>query len=153
MANNDKSEPKEKSEIQNNENSSRINLAILGGFVGAGIGLLSNPGTGKKVLSSIGQSEAVRVAGKELRRTAQEVITDQAIIQIRKTAAGYLEKGRGNLITSKILKADDDQAAANTGPENELSTKYKELKEENKQLKDHLSKIDEKLNQLLDSKK
>ncbi|MGM7701460.1 GvpT/GvpP family gas vesicle accessory protein [Pseudalkalibacillus sp. Hm43] len=115
-----------------------MNFAVLGGIIGAGIGLLTTPGTGKKVIQNINQSETMRAAGNELRRTAQQIITDQLVMTFRETAAGYR------------LKRDASQG---NQQENDDSDRYQELKEENKQLNEHLQRIEEKLDALMESKK
>ena len=83
---------KQQNEQQEEKTQNSLNLAILGGVVGAGIGLLSSPQTSKKVLSRLGQSEIVRATGQELRRNAQDILTQQAMGALRQTATGYLEK-------------------------------------------------------------
>ncbi len=127
-------------QTKNDEHNQMIsmNFAVLGGIIGAGIGLLTTPGTGKKVIQNINQSETMRAAGNELRRTAQQIITDQLMMTLRETAAGYR------------LKRDATQS---NHQENEDFDLYKELKEENKQLNEHLQRIEEKLDTLMNSKK
>ncbi|MCJ7989846.1 gas vesicle protein GvpP [Priestia sp. OVS21] len=83
---------KQQNQQQEEKTQNSLNLAILGGVVGAGIGLLSSPQTSKKVLSRLGQSEIVRATGQELRRNAQDILTQQAMGALRQTATGYLEK-------------------------------------------------------------
>ena len=68
-----------------------MNLAILGGVVGAGIDFFQVRKR-VKVLSRLGQSEIVRATGQELRRNAQDILTQQAMGALRQTATGYLEK-------------------------------------------------------------
>ncbi|WP_224773359.1 GvpT/GvpP family gas vesicle accessory protein [Metabacillus idriensis] len=161
MASKDKEEKMENQEETNQQEEQKqdekqhnsLNYAILGGVVGAGIGLLSSPETSKKVFSSIGQSEVVRVAGKELRRTAQEIITEQAMVALRQTATGYLDKG--NLSSLLAPKKKKESSSENEKREDkELdSSQYEELKEENKNMNDQLQRIEEMLNQLIEAKK
>ncbi|WP_257962525.1 GvpT/GvpP family gas vesicle accessory protein [Bacillus sp. UMB0893] len=161
MASKDKEEKMENQEETNQQEEQKqdekqhnsLNYAILGGVVGAGIGLLSSPETSKKVFSSIGQSEVVRVAGKELRRTAQEIITEQAMVALRQTATGYLDKG--NLSSLLAPKKKKESSSENEKSEDkELdSSQYEELKEENKNMNDQLQRIEEMLNQLIEAKK
>lgn len=161
MASKDKEEKIENQEETNQQEEQKqdekqhnsLNYAILGGVVGAGIGLLSSPETSKKVFSSIGQSEVVRVAGKELRRTAQEIITEQAMVALRQTATGYLDKG--NLSSLLAPKKKKESSSENEKSEDkELdSSQYEELKEENKNMNDQLQRIEEMLNQLIEAKK
>lgn len=154
----EKMENQEESNQQEEQNQDEkqhnsLNYAILGGVVGAGIGLLSSPETSKKVINSLGQSEVVRVAGKELRRTAQEIITEQAMAALRQTATGYLDKG--NLSSLLAPKKKKESSSENEKSEDkELdSSQYDELKEENKNMNDQLQRIEEMLNQLIEAKK
>jgi gas vesicle protein len=125
---------------------SQIQLAVIGGVVGAGLGLLSNPGTGKKVAERLGQSEVMKMAGRELRTTLQDVIRDQATSSLRKAATGYLgSKAGGSLL--KLRKG-----TSSSGQSDDQSDGYEELKEENKNLNDRLSSIEEKLDKLLKAK-
>ncbi|WP_408011835.1 GvpT/GvpP family gas vesicle accessory protein [Pseudalkalibacillus sp. A8] len=138
----------------NEQQQNSMNFAIIGGLVGASIGLLSSPGTGKKVMNSLGQSEVVRAAGTELRRSAQQMITEQAMMALRQTAAGYWNKYEGSLLKQggAFLKpSNDEQESEESVIEND--EKYDELKEENKSLNEQLQRIEEKLNALLEEKK
>ncbi|MDQ0861833.1 GvpT/GvpP family gas vesicle accessory protein [Bacillus sp. V2I10] len=152
MENQEESNQKEE-QNQDEKQHNSLNYAILGGVVGAGIGLLSSPETSKKVFNSLGQSEVVRVAGKELRRTAQEIITEQAMVALRQTATGYLDKG--NLSSLLAPKKKKESSPGNEkSEEKELdSSQYDELKEENKNMNDQLQRIEEMLNQLIEAKK
>ncbi|OMP65931.1 YtxH domain-containing protein [Domibacillus epiphyticus] len=119
-----------------------INLALIGGVAGAGIGLLANPETSKKVLKNLGESEFVKLAAQEFRKTAQELLTDQAQTSIRQLASGYISKIDEGLLTPK--KELDD----NSGE----PSRIEEIKEENKNLNERLQKIEKMLNDLVDSK-
>ncbi|MDV2684668.1 GvpT/GvpP family gas vesicle accessory protein [Alkalihalophilus lindianensis] len=132
-----------------NDQSHSMNLAIIGGVVGAGIGLLSSPGTSKKVMKSLGESEVMRSAGKELKRTAQEIITEQALSSLRQTASGYMNGG--GLLSPK--KKNNEQEDSNESSNEDNSSEYEEIKEDNKQLNDRLERIEEMLSNLVDSKK
>lgn len=155
-----KEESKQSTEKNNQTNS--MNLALIGGVVGAGIGLLSSPGTSKKVMKSLSESEVMRSAGKELKRTAQEILTEQAINSFRQTASGYMNGG-GFLPKKKNEQQDEEQDQDQDEQQNkskeqdssqeQLSSEYDEIKEENKQLNDRLEKIEEMLNNLVESKK
>jgi gas vesicle protein len=146
-------EPKE----EQTSESRQMNYAIIGGVVGAGIGLLSNPGTGKKVVDSLGKSDVMRAASKELRRSAQEFLTEQAIITLRQSATGYMSKLEGGLLSPKKKKEEGAEAnEPQSGQSRESTTKsgeIEEIKEENKQLNDRLERIEEMLNSLVESKK
>ncbi|AWD68072.1 MULTISPECIES: GvpT/GvpP family gas vesicle accessory protein [Priestia] len=161
MSTTDKNVQSEKQENQQQEEKTQnsLNLAILGGVVGAGIGLLSSPQTSKKVLSRLGQSEIVRATGQELRRNAQDILTQQAMGALRQTATGYLEKDNlSKLLAPKKKKEEtsneqgDSQEEVSASAEMETS-QYEELKEENKNMNDQLQRIEEMLNKLMDAKK
>ncbi|MCM3252053.1 GvpT/GvpP family gas vesicle accessory protein [Priestia megaterium] len=150
---------KQQNQQQEEKTQNSLNLAILGGVVGAGIGLLSSPQTSKKVLSRLGQSEIVRATGQELRRNAQDILTQQAMGALRQTATGYLEKDNlSKLLAPKNKKEDasneqgDSQEEVSESAEMETS-QYEELKEENKNMNDQLQRIEEMLNKLMDAKK
>ena len=155
MENQEEMEQQNQSEEQDDRQQNQINMAILGGVVGAGIGLLSSPETSKKVFGSLGQSEIVRSAGKELRRTAQEIIAEQAMAALRQTATGYLDKGNiTSLLAPKKKRDKESNSEKDSSGENELnSSQYNELKEENKNMNDQLQRIEEMLNQLIEAKK
>jgi gas vesicle protein len=132
-----------------------VNYAIIGGVVGAGVGLLSHPGTGKKVVGSLGKSEVVRMAGNELRRSAQEFITEQALITLRQTATGYMSKYENGLLPFNKKKEDetaeqDQQEETSSSVQND---EIEEIKEENKNLNERLERIEEMLSSLVESKK
>ncbi|MBY0029670.1 gas vesicle protein GvpP [Priestia aryabhattai] len=161
MSTTDNNVQSEKQENQQQEEKTQnsLNLAILGGVVGAGIGLLSSPQTSKKVLSRLGQSEIVRATGQELRRNAQDILTQQAMGALRQTATGYLEKDNlSKLLAPKKKKEEtsneqgDSQEEVSASAEMETS-QYEELKEENKNMNDQLQRIEEMLNKLMDAKK
>jgi gas vesicle protein len=121
-----------------------MNFALIGGVVGAGIGLLANPDTSKKAMKKLGESELVKVASEEFRKTAQELLAGQAQNSIKHLASGYMSKIEQGLLSPK--KGDDSVP----NPENQQS--YKEIKEENKQLNNRLEKIEEMLNDLVATK-
>ncbi|MCM3619548.1 gas vesicle protein GvpP [Sutcliffiella horikoshii] len=138
-------EKKEQEEKNDNGNHS-INLAIVGGVVGAGIGLLSSPGTSKKIYKNISESELVRVAGDQLRRSAQEMLAAQAQNGIKQLASGYMGKNVANLLnpTKNSEKKDSD--------DKNYSSELDGIKEENKNINDRLDKIENMLGKLVDSK-
>ncbi|MBX9967619.1 GvpT/GvpP family gas vesicle accessory protein [Priestia aryabhattai] len=161
MSTTDNNVQNEKQENQQQEEKTQnsLNLAILGGVVGAGIGLLSSPQTSKKVLSRLGQSEIVRATGQELRRNAQDILTQQAMGALRQTATGYLEKDNlSKLLAPKKKKEETSNEQGNSQEEVSQSaemetSQYEELKEENKNMNDQLQRIEEMLNKLMDAKK
>lgn len=119
-----------------------MNFALIGGVVGAGVGLLANPDTSKKAMKKLGESELMKVASEEFRKTAQELLAGQAQSSIKHLASGYMSKIEQGLLSPK----NGDNGA----PENQQS--YNEIKEENKQLNDRLEKIEEMLNNLVATK-
>lgn len=122
-----------------------VNLALVGGVVGASVGLLASPESGKKVFTRIGQSNAVKGAGREIRRTAQDIITEQMMNAFRQNASGYISGllGQGN--------KDEEKTPEENKPD--FQEQYKELKEENNNLNENLQRIEEKLNALLEASK
>lgn len=144
----------EGNEEQSAENRQSMNYAIIGGVVGAGLGLLSNPGTGKKVVDSLGKSDVMKAASKELRRSAQEFLTEQAIITLRQSATGYMSRLEGGLLSPKKKKDEASDAKAESSENSSgQSEELEEIKEENKNLNDRLERIEEMLNSLVESKK
>ncbi len=139
------------------ESRQSMNYAIIGGVVGAGIGLLSNPGTGKKVVDSFGKSDVMRAASKELRRSAQEFLTEQAIITLRQSATGYMSRLEGGLLAPKKKKEESVESTGAKADSSENSSDQSEelegIKEENKNLNERLERIEEMLSSLVDSKK
>ncbi|MET3508044.1 GvpT/GvpP family gas vesicle accessory protein [Halalkalibacter oceani] len=146
-------EKSEQSTDKNNQTNS-LNLALIGGVVGAGIGLLSSPGTSKKVMKSLSESEVMRSAGKELKRTAQEIVMEQAINSFRQTASEYMSGG-GFLPKKRNEQQEDqqDKSKEEESSQEQSSSEYDEIKEENKQLSDRLERIEEMLKNLVESKK
>ncbi|KSU57240.1 hypothetical protein AS034_21595 [[Bacillus] enclensis] len=132
-----------------------VNYAIIGGVVGAGVGLLSHPGTSKKIAGSLGKSEVVRMAGNELRRSAQEFITEQALITLRQTAAGYVSKYENGLLPFSKKKDEGGQEEEQQEPtsSSNQNDEIEEIKEENKNLNERLERIEEMLSSLVESKK
>ncbi|WP_404444701.1 gas vesicle protein GvpP [Sutcliffiella horikoshii] len=140
-------EKKEQQEEKNDISNYSINLAIVGGVVGAGIGLLSSPGTSKKLFKNISQSEIVKVAGNQLRRSAQEMLAAQAQSGIKQLASGYMGKNVVSLLSP--LKSDQKKKSKSEGNSSDLD----EIKEENKSINKRLDKIENMLGELVDSKK
>lgn len=117
-----------------------VNMAIIGGVVGAGIGLLANQETSKKVIKNLSESELVKTAGNEFKKTAQELLAGQAQNSMKKVASGYINKFEEGLLNTK---------RGGSGADKE---QYEEIKEENKQLNDRLDKIEQMLSNLVESK-
>lgn len=143
-------EAKKKNEETTVASNSSLNLAIVGGVMGAGIGLLSSPGTSKKMMKSLGESEFVRIAGQELRKTAQDLLKEQAVNGLKQTASGYLSKG---LLPSFSLSKNNDTENEKDSSEDEQLAQYEEIKEDNKNLNDRLERIENMLSNLVESKK
>jgi gas vesicle protein len=133
---------------ENYEKNPSMNLVIIGGVVGAGVGYLSNPEMSKKVIKSVQQSEVMRVAGQEFRKSVQEILTEQALTNMRKVASGYISKYEGTLQPSTKKKSNENEKV-----EEDSNSKYEEIKEENKQLNDRLERIENMLSNLVESKK
>lgn len=121
-----------------------MNFALIGGVVGAGIGLLTNQDRSKKAMKKLGESELIKVASEEFRKTAQELLAGQAQSSIKHLASGYMSKIEQGLLSPK----KDNNGASNT----EDQQSYNEIKEENKQLNERLEKIEDMLNNLVAAK-
>ncbi|WP_056828829.1 hypothetical protein [Psychrobacillus sp. FJAT-21963] len=144
-------EQEEKKQTENNQPAQEkkstnysMNFALIGGVVGAGIGLLANPDKSKKAMKKLGESELMKVASEEFRKTAQELLAGQAQSSIKHLASGYISKIEQGLLSPK----KDEIGALNS--ENQQS--YNEIKEENKQLNERLEKIEDMLNNLVATK-
>ncbi|AIF43110.1 GvpT/GvpP family gas vesicle accessory protein [Virgibacillus sp. SK37] len=137
---------------QNNQSDERnkngIYPAVIGGVVGAGVGLLASPEVSKKVAGRIGQSEVLQSAGRELRRTAQEMVTEQAMIMLKQSATSSLSKYQQKLLGDSQAASSSNNPNKENGAEDE-DNRYQELKQENKDLNDNLERIEDKLNTLL----
>lgn len=142
----------ENNQTEENKDSTSysMNLAIIGGVVGAGVGLLASPETGKKAIKNLGESEFVKTAGKEFKKTAQELLARQAEISLKQLAAGYVSKMDEGLLAPE--KANEESGRENSVNDESQSSKYDEIKEENKNLNDRLQRIEEMLNNLVNSK-
>src|SRR5690554_1444952 len=55
-----------------------MNLAIIGGVVGAEIGLLTSPEASRNAMKHLRESEFVKTASQEFRQTAQQLLSKQA---------------------------------------------------------------------------
>src|SRR4051794_27957183 len=85
---NQQSKDSSQSEQKSDNTNYSINMALVGGVLGAGIGLLMNPKTSKRVFKNLGESEFVKVAGEEFKKTAQELLAGEAQNSIRSLADG-----------------------------------------------------------------
>ncbi|WP_409274760.1 gas vesicle protein GvpP [Neobacillus sp. SCS-31] len=113
-----------------------INLALVGGIVGAGLGLLSTQEMSKKAFKNFIQSDFVKNTSQELKKAAQEIITNQAQKSISQIASNYIEN------------TDAGSAAI----ESMGTSKFEEIKEENKNLNERLDRIEEMLSKLAESR-
>ncbi|WP_315906206.1 GvpT/GvpP family gas vesicle accessory protein [Priestia koreensis] len=154
MSENTKTQSSEETELQTNDQTVAkekgssnyvVNLTLLGGVVGAGIGLMSNPGMGKKISERVGKSDVMKLAGKELKKTMQELIAGQAADSFKKTAVDYITK-KVEGVQQGNAEEPKQTASASSGES------YEKLQEENKQLNDQLKRLEEKLNKVLESK-
>ncbi|MEH7119405.1 gas vesicle protein GvpP [Neobacillus vireti] len=132
-------------EKKNSPNYS-MNQAIMGGFLGAGMGLLVNSKTTKKVMKSLGESELVKVAGQEFKITAQELLAGQAQNSIRQLAEGCINKIESGLLSPK------EESGSETNGSKEATTKYEKIKEENRNMNERLERIEKMLTDLMEVK-
>lgn len=118
-------------------------LAILGGAVGAGIGWFANRDISKKAFKNLSESEFVKIAGHEFKKTALEILAGQAQSSVKQLASGYLNKIEKGLHSPKI-----------SGSENSAVQKqpYEEVKEENKNINERLKKLEDMLTNFVESK-
>lgn len=131
-----------KEEQQSDDSKNAINFALIGSAVGAGVGLMASPEVGKRVL----QSGVVRSVGRELGRTAQDMIMEQAMTTLRQNAS-HFSKYAGGLFGQK----NESKGKAIESCKTDFQDQYKELKEENYSLNENLQRIEEKLNALLEA--
>ncbi|WP_049665789.1 GvpT/GvpP family gas vesicle accessory protein [Bacillus sp. FJAT-27231] len=143
MSEKDQKEEKQTKENKNDHHHS-VNLAIIGGVVGAGVGLFANPETSKRAIRNLGESEFVKMAGEEFKKTAQEVLARQAQTTIRQLAAGYIDETTQELpVSKKETNGSEDYSS---------DAKYEEIKNENKNLNERLERIEKMLTNLVNSK-
>ncbi|WP_096155010.1 MULTISPECIES: GvpT/GvpP family gas vesicle accessory protein [Bacillus] len=140
-------EKEEQNEDKNNKDdmNQSYNLAIIGGVVGAGIGLLSSPNTSKKVWKSLSESEVMKVFGNQLKRSAQEILAEQAQKSIKQFASGYVSKNVSELLNPSKKEEKDESDDKNE------SSEIQEMKQDNEKLNERLDKIESMLNKLVDS--
>ncbi|MEC2160860.1 GvpT/GvpP family gas vesicle accessory protein [Virgibacillus halodenitrificans] len=137
---------------QNNQSDEKykngLYPVVIGGVVGAGVGLLASPEVSKKVAGRVGQSEVLQSAGRELRRTAQEMVTEQAMIMLKQSATSSLSKYQQKLLGESQETSPSNNQNKESSSE-DRDDRYQELKQENKELNDNLERIEDKLNTLL----
>ncbi|WP_100012954.1 GvpT/GvpP family gas vesicle accessory protein [Lentibacillus sediminis] len=128
---------------EQDDNKTTVRYTLLGGAVGAGVGLLASP----EVFTRISKSEVTRAAGREIRRTAQDFITEQAMAALRQNTSSYFSKYTENLIGR--ANGSPDETEETEGSAAKFQEQYDELKDENKNLNEKLQGIEEKLDALL----
>ncbi len=121
-----------------NQDSSQGSMGyiLIGGVVGAGVGLLSNPGTTQKLYRRVQHSETGQIIVKELCRNVQQLIAQQATAVVQQAAPDYLNKAKNRL-------------SGKSSHESEQDSQYEVVKQENKQINQRLDQIEKKLDELL----
>jgi gas vesicle protein len=142
--NGQKSESK-KATKQEKDSKFSMNQAVIGGVVGAGIGLLSSHETSKNLLKNFSETEFIKHAGNELKKTAQELLIEQAQYSLRQLASNYKPQEEDHSLASD--KENNDEVKADDSPD-----QYEEIKEENKNLNDRLDRIEKMLSAMAESK-
>lgn len=135
--------PTQEVQQTNNQNNAQgaIGYIITGGIVGAGVGLLSNPGTAQKIYRRVQDSETGQLIASELGRNMQQLIAHQTVAMVQQAAPAYLDKARNRLSS----KSSEDSTLTDT----KNDAHYQEMKQENKQINQRLDQIEKKLDQLL----
>jgi ATP-dependent helicase YprA (DUF1998 family) len=140
------------SEQKSDSTNYSINMALVGGVLGAGIGLFMNPKASKKVFKNLGESEFVKVAGEEFKKTAQELLAGEAQNSIRSLAEGAISKLDSGLFTTKKLNSQNDSSSGTDQAQQHQSEEYEMIKEDNKNVNERLDRIEKMLNDLVSTK-
>jgi len=140
------------SEQKSDRTNYSINMALVGGVLGAGIGLFMNPKASKKVFKNLGESEFVKVAGEEFKKTAQELLAGEAQNSIRSLAEGAISKLDSGLFTTKKLNSQNDSSSGLNQAQQHQSEEYEKIKEDNKNVNERLDRIESMLNDLVSTK-
>jgi gas vesicle protein len=131
------------------ENTSGMSPILIGSAAGIGIGLLASPETGRKITGKITQSEVLRSCTRELQRTAQEIITEQAAILIRRGAMNSFQ-----MYQEKLAPRNSGNSPSSSQYEkrrqNLSEDHYNELKQENQELNSKMERLDDKLDTLIE---
>lgn len=138
-----KDKEKDKEESEEKKSSHSLNTALIGGALGLGVGLFSDPEFRKQTMESMKESEMLRVAGKELKRSAQELITEQAVSSIKQAAMEYKHKYEQSLLPSPGSDKSDEKKSSKKEDSDDDSFK--------EDLNERLNKIEEALSKLIDS--
>ncbi|MEH7176797.1 gas vesicle protein GvpP [Neobacillus vireti] len=136
-------------EKKNSPNCS-INRAIIGGSLGAGMGLLVNSKTTKKVMETLGESELVKVASHEFKKTAHKLLTGQVQNSIRQLAEGCINTIESGLLSTKKERSSSE--INDSKEKNGHAVNYEKIKEENRNLNERLERIEKMLNDLMEVK-
>ncbi|QGH36782.1 hypothetical protein GI584_23205 [Gracilibacillus salitolerans] len=126
-----------------NQDSSQgsIGYILMGGVVGAGVGLLSIPGTAQKLYRRVQHSETGQIIAKELCRNVQQLIAHQAMAVVQQAAPDYLNKAKNRLSGKSSHESEQNRT--------EEDSQYEVVKQENKQINQRLDQIEKKLDELL----
>ncbi|MFC4403359.1 hypothetical protein [Gracilibacillus xinjiangensis] len=117
-----------------------IKYILLGGAAGAGVGLLSNPGTVQKLCHRVQESETGQLIAKELGRNLQQLISQQVMATVQQAAPNYWNKAKRKFSSSESQQSE--------GNETEKGSNFEEIKQENKQINQRLESIEKKLDEL-----
>ncbi|WP_156644856.1 GvpT/GvpP family gas vesicle accessory protein [Lentibacillus sp. JNUCC-1] len=133
------------------QSKTTINPVIIGGVIGTSVGILASANTGKKVVGGIGKSAFVQKAGEELCDLAREMIYDQTKFMLKQSLSNSLANYQQKIFPALETRDDEtnDEAKTHKQAQTKSNDPYKELKQENQELKENLSRIEDKLNQLL----
>lgn len=124
-----------------NSGQKAVGYIVTGGMVGAGLGLLSNPGTARKIYRRVQDSETGQLIAAELGKNVQQLIAQQAAAIVQQAAPVYLDKAKSR------LSGNSTRESAQKDPNNDAC--YQEIKQENNQINQRLDNMEEKLDQLL----
>lgn len=128
------------SEKESGELNTTLNRMVIGGVIGASLGWFSHPKVGKKVLIRIGQSEIMRNVGRELGRTAQEMITEQALMSLKQKTTAFMNRDR--------MMERKKGTSPNKDTQEDLSEQYRALKEENTEMSKQLQLLEQKISEM-----
>lgn len=138
--------PEQEAQQSNNQKNGQhaVGYILTGGVVGAGLGLLSNPGTAQKIYRRVQDSETGQLIANELGKNIQQLIAQQTVAMVQQAAPVYLDKAKSRL-TGTVSQESTPKETNHEADE----APYQEIKQENKQINKRLDNIEEKLDQLL----
>jgi gas vesicle protein len=146
-----------KEDQKNNKMGSPVNRTILGGVLGATIGLVSSPKAKKKILEAV-DTEKIKEKGVTFGKTAKEKLTELKDTGVEKSqnTAKEIKKKTTDFMNKRKNNGEDETQGKNEEAKNENeqtdNESYQSLKEQNKKLSDRVEQLEQKLQQLLDSK-